>query len=210
MNLFSESGKKNRRVLFFFTLLIQSLSMNLFAQNDSARMVALRSSAPWRIEVEPTAFIGKGYSVLISRAVCANKSLSLGFYFFSIQLPTKANSRIFDHVDDSSTVRLKFEVAASARYHFQLTGKASGPYAGIFFGYETFRITRPSRTPLNTTNMFCTPQIGYEFYYYKQMLYINPSVRSVFEFSKTSDDAARTEEIKDFVFLPSISLGIRF
>jgi len=200
-----ETRRKFRGIVFGFLVLLQTLSMNSFAQSDTAK-----PAGAWRVEVEPSAFIGRGYSVLASRAVCAKRNLSLGLYFFSIQLPTKMNARIFDHVDDSSTVHLSFELAASARYHFSWNGRASGPYVGLFLGYETFKITRPSRADLNTTNMFCTPQIGYEFYYYRKLLYINPSIRTVFEFSKTTDDAARLEEIKDFVLLPSISLGVRF
>lgn len=205
MNQDSKPKKQIRVFAICFSLLLQITTTHLFAQSDSAKV-----AGPWRVEIEPTAFIGKGYSIFASRAVCAKRNLSLGLYFFSVELPTKLNSRVFDNVDDSSTVRLSYEFAASARYHFPLKGKVSGPYVGLFLGYETFRITRPNRAELNLSNMFCTPQLGYEFYYYKSLLYINPSVRTVFEFSKKTDNAARLEEIKDFVLLPSLSFGVRF
>lgn len=188
-----------------FALILQAFSVNLSGQTDSTK-----TAGAWRVELEPTAFISKGYSILASRAFGPKRNLSIGLYSYNIELPAKMNAKFFNFVDDSATIRLNFELALTARYHFPLKGKVSGPYVGLFVGYETFRITRPSATELNTANMFCTPQLGYEFYYFKQLLYINPSVRAVFEFAKTSDQPSRLEEIKDLVFLPSLSLGVRF
>jgi hypothetical protein len=205
MKKYSEKRNNYYGAVFCFVFFVQTVAINLAAQKDS-----VKTAGPWRVEVEPTAFIGKGYSVLASRAVGPQKDLSIGFYYFSVELPSKLNSRIFENVGDSATVRLTFETALTVRYHFRLKGKASGPYAGLFFGYETFKITTPGRADLGLSNMFCTPQLGYEFYYYKKLLYINPSVRSVFEFDRKTDNASRNETIKDHVFLPSLALGIRF
>jgi hypothetical protein len=200
-----KQGLKIATLLFVACLPL--FSNGLFGQGDTTNNVP---AGHWRVEVEPTAFVGRGFSILGSRTVTQKGNLSLGIYSFATTLPTSVNSKIFQNVDDTADIRLTFEVAATGRYIFPLPGRASGPYVGLFLGWETFKINRPGRAELITTNMFATPQIGYEFYYFKKMLYVNPCLRTVFEFSKGSNNSARIEEIKDFIFLPSVSLGVRF
>lgn len=188
----------------FFILLAFLSAAPLSAQDTTSK------AGPWRVEIEPTAYIGKGYSVLASHTIGKKRALSLGLYTFSVNLPDRINERIFENVTDSFDIRITFELAATARYKFALAGRESGPYIGMFIGWESFRLKHPLKKDLNTSNMFCTPQFGYEFYFYKKMLYINPSVRTVFEFARDTDDDARLEKIRDFILLPSLSVGIRF
>lgn len=198
---------RNRKTFFSaitFSVFFFLISISSHAQDS------VSTAGNWRVELEPAGYIGKGFSVLASRTVDHKKALSLGLYAFAVNLPERINSRIFENVTDSFDIRITFEIAASARYKFALAGRESGPYIGMFIGWENFLLKHPGKKDLNLSNMFCTPQLGYEFYYYKKMLYINPSLRTVFEFVRQSDDASRPEKIRDFVLLPSLSLGIRF
>lgn len=164
----------------------------------------------WRVELEPAAFIGKGYSLMVSHTIEKSRSFSLGLYTFKINLPEKMETRVFENISDSTDILLKFELALVSRYKFNLPKRPGGPWVGTFIGWESFDITHPSMSKLTLSNWFVTPQAGYEFYFFRSLLYINPSLRFVYEMGKKSSNDLRPEHIKDFVFLPSVSFGLHF
>lgn len=172
---------------------------------------------PFRIEAEPSAFIAHGYSLLASYGVNEDRSMSVGLYTLALDIPDFLKTKMFDSVATDDKLRMTFELAGSFRYKIPLfKNMESNPYVGIFIGYQTYKHTDfVSNNETKISNLFLTPQVGYEFYFFRQMLYFNPSFRLVYEFGKNSDysnplnlnDAG--PEIKDWVWLPSFSIGIR-
>lgn len=180
-------------------------------------LMAAKKDRPFRIETEPTSFVAKGWSFFGSYGIIKSRNLHLGLYSIASTLPSGINDRMFTNVTSADKIRLTFETAASVRYKIPyFLNTESNPYIGLFFGWETFQHTNNS-TGLKTkmSNFFLTPQVGYEIYVFRQMLYLNPSVRVVYEFGVESDyvnildPADEGPRILNWLWLPSVSIGVR-
>ena len=119
---------------------------------------------------------------------------------------------MFENVGgDTSDVRLGFQVALMARYNLKLFKEMeSNPYVGLIAGWEYFDIKQQYHPdPVRLTTYILTPYLGYEFYFYKQLLFLNPQLRGVVYLGAKSDTPARKEALSTFLFLPQVSIGIR-
>ncbi len=185
-----------------------------YSRNDTTILSV--TNKPFRIELEPTSYIAKGWSLFCSYGINEKRNLHLGLYTIASTLPSELNERMFSNVSEEDEIRLTFELATSVRYKipYNLKGETN-PYIGLFFGWETFRHTLgTNQEETKLSNFFLTPQIGCEIYIFRQMIYLNPSVRLVYEFGKKSDYSSANPrdsgpEIHDWLWLPSFSIGIR-
>lgn len=199
----------------FFTLLCLVFSIVGFGQNENLSQE--KKDHPFRLELEPTSYIAKGWSLLGSYAVDKERNLSFGLYTIASTLPSGLNRTMFWNVEDEDEIRLTFELATTVRYKIPyFLNTQSNPYIGLFFGWETFTHTQAANEQLtNLSNFFLTPQVGYEIYVFNERLYLNPSVRIVYEFARKTDfdnlgDLTNTGPIiRSFVWLPSFSIGVR-
>lgn len=171
-----------------------------------------------RLEVEPTAYLSKGWSLLGSYGITEDRNLSLGLYTQALEIPNFLKTAMFDGIDEEDELRMTFQLAATVRYKIPVFKNVeSNPYVGLFLGYQTYRHTDASTTQPVThfTNMFLTPQVGYEIYVFRQMVYLNPSFRVVYEFGRDSDYSNPADptdlgpRIKDWIWLPSFAIGVR-
>jgi len=175
-------------------------------------VVGQESTRKFRIEIEPAAFALKGVSGSILYNVSKTPNLSLGLFGASVDVPIFTRATMFKNVGgDTSDVRLGFQAALMARYNLKLFKEMeSNPYIGLIAGWEYFDIKQPyNPDPVRLTTYVLTPYFGYEFYFYKQMLFLNPQLRGVVYLGAKSDSPARTEKLSSFLFLPQISVGIR-
>jgi hypothetical protein len=195
-------------------ILVSAMISQTFARPDTTLSIMDR---PFRLEIEPTSYIAKGWSVFYSYGITKDRNLHIGLYTMASTLPSGLNERMFRNVTSEDKIRLKFEIATSIRYKISYNMKGeSNPYVGLFFGWEKFEHTNnSSQIQTKLSNYFLTPQIGYEIYIFHQQFYLNPSIRLVYEFGKKSDyvipqDAPDTEpEISNWLWLPSFSIGLR-
>jgi hypothetical protein len=196
------------------SIFVSAIIMQAFSRPDT---VLFETDKPFRIEIEPSSYIAKGWSLLASYGITKDNNLHVGVYTISSTLPSGLNERMFHNVTSNDKIRLTFEIASSIRYKIPYNMKGeSNPYIGLFFGWESFEHTAyQSQIITKLSNYFLTPQIGYEIYIYRQMVYLNPSIRIVYEFGKKSNyvilqDAPDAEpEISTWLWLPSFSIGIR-
>jgi hypothetical protein len=197
-----------------FYIFLSVFFTQVFSRQDTT---LFQCGKPFRIEIEPTSYIASGWSLLGSYGITKDRNLHVGIYTLASTLPSGLNVKMFHNVTRDDKIRLNFELATSIRYKipYNLKGN-SDPYIGLFFGWETFTHTNNvSQTETKLSNYFLTPQIGYEIYIYRQMIYLNPSIRVVYEFGKKSNyiapqDAPDVEpEISNWLWLPSFSVGIR-
>lgn len=200
---------------FLFTLICIIFSTFGISQSDSP--TSEKKDYPFRLEIEPTSYIAKGWSLLGSYAVDKERNLSFGLYTIASTLPSGLNRTMFWNAEEEDEIRLKFEAAATVRYKIPyFLNTQSNPYIGLFFGWEQFDYTQASTSNVTElSNFFLTPQIGYEIYVFKERLYLNPSVRIVYEFGRQSnfdnmgDITNSGPIIRSFVWLPSFSIGVR-
>lgn len=166
-----------------------------------------------KIEIEPASFFLRGAAGSVSYNITKDNNFALGAYAASVDVPVFPRARMFDNTvgEDTSDVRLGFQIALMARYRINVfKDLQSNPYVGLIAGWEYFDVTQPSTTgPVRLKTWLVTPYVGYEFYVLKKMLYINPQIRSVIYFGKGTDNPARSERIGNFLLLPQISLGVR-
>lgn len=167
----------------------------------------------FRLEIEPSSFAMRGVSGSIMYNITQDNKFSLGLYSASLDVPVWSREDMFDNVgEDTSDVRLGFEIALTARYRFDLFPEwESEPYVGLIAGWEYFDVTQPSfAESVRLSTFLITPYVGYEFYFFRQMLFINPQLRSVLYVGASSSDETRPEKMGTFFLLPQISLGVRF
>jgi hypothetical protein len=180
---------------------------HLIAQTDSIKDRDLR------IEVEPASFLFRGFSGGIYQNITKNNQLSLGLFTAFLDVPDPLRKTLFNNVgqSDTSHARLGFELAVNARYRFKLfPSRESNPYVGVILGWEYFDVSQPSIAGVNRLSTFIfTPYLGYELYFYKRMLYLNPQLRGVTYFGSKSSIENRPESLKSFGLLPQIGIGIR-
>ncbi len=191
-------------VTFLFLFFILGLSAFKSSAQDQTKK--------FRIEIEPAAFTLRGVSGSILYNVSKTPNLSLGLFGASVDVPLFTRANMFENVGgDTSDVRLGFQIALMARYNLKLFKEMeSNPYIGLIAGWEYFDIKQPYHPdPVRLTTYVFTPYIGYEFYFYKQMLFLNPQLRGVLYLGAQSDAPARKEALSSFLFLPQVSIGIR-
>jgi len=188
-------------------LLMLTVNLSAFSQKQGEP-----KDKNWRVEIEPVSFILKGVAGSIMYSVSEDKKFSVGLYGASLDIPDRLKSGIFENVgQDTSNVRLGFELAVMARYNVTIFKQwESNPYVGLILGWEYFDINQPSYTEdVKLSTYLVTPYVGYEFYIYRQMLYLNPQLRSVFYLGPTSSVPSRPEALKSYFILPQVALGIR-
>lgn len=198
-------------ITFFCSLFL--FNMVTYAQEP---VVEAKKDRDWSIEIEPSAFIFKGYGIQVTRNITKNNRLNIGLYSAALDIPNGAKERIFKNVTKETDIRLGFELALIARYKFKIGQKESTPYVGFYGGWEYFDISifQPNVNAhafnvKRISTIVAAPLIGYEIYFFKQMLYINPQLRGVFYLAPKSDKPDRTESIRPFFALPAVSLGIK-
>jgi len=193
-----------RRQLYFLLLLcIVAKAQDVIGQESTRK---------FKIELEPASFALKGVSGSVLYQPIPEKNFSVGLFAAAIDVPVFTRTNMFENVGgDTSDARLGFQIALMARYNLKLFKQMeSNPYVGLIAGWEYFDITQPYHPdPVRLTTYVLTPYLGYEFYFYKQMLFLNPQLRGVVYLGAKSDSPTRTEKLSSFLFLPQISVGIR-
>lgn len=198
----------------FSLLLFTVISVLVFSQTETTVDAYQK---PFRIAIEPTNFVAQGFSLFASYGITKDRNLHVGLYTLKSTLPDFLKTKIFNNVTSEDKIKLTFELATTFRYKipYNLKGE-SNPYIGVFVGWEKFEHTDATTQQLTSmSNFFITPQIGYEIYIFRQMIYLDPGVRLVYEFGRKSDYSNPSDtgdpgpEITNFVFLPSIAIGIR-
>ena len=194
-----------RRRQFYFLLLLLIFTTTQWVSGQE-------STRKFRIEIEPAAFALRGVSGSILYNVSKAPNLSLGLFGASVDVPIFTRANMFENVGgDTSDVRLGFQAALMARYNMKLFKEMeSNPYVGLIAGWEYFDIKQPYHPdPVRLTTYILTPYLGYEFYFYKQLLFLNLQLRGVVYLGAKSDTPARKEALSTFLFLPQVSIGIR-
>lgn len=163
-----------------------------------------------RLEIEPGLFFNNGRSVNGLYSVSNDNNFSVGLYMMATDIPLSIGKNMFDNLKDTSHLRVTKELAFNFRYRVKVFKKyESNPYVGLLLAWEEIKITNPNYDNLEVSTLIATPHIGFEIYLYKQMIYLNPQLRSAFYFNEKKTDETRTESLKPFLILPSISFGLR-
>lgn len=188
----------------------------LFGAFSSAPLHAQEQTIPredkdFRVEFEPASILLKGFAGSCTYNVTRWNDFNVGLYGASLTLPTWIQRNMFNNIGDTTDIRLGVELAVMARYKLNVfKTRESNPYVGMILGWEYFDISQPNASTVRITTGIATPYIGFEFYVYKQMLYINPQLRGVYYFGTQTSDTSRPETLVDCYLLPQVSLGVRF
>ncbi|MES2593097.1 MAG: hypothetical protein V4608_14535 [Bacteroidota bacterium] len=196
--------------LIVYALLCCSLIFLKTAHSQEVVKDDTKKDKDWGVEIEPSNFALRGYSVQINRNITKNNCLNIGLYTAALDVPLWAKKGMFLNLPDDADVRLGFQAALVVRYKFKIGQKESCPYVGLIGGWEYFDISHPSLPDMRITTIIATPYIGYEIYYFKQLLYINPQLRGVFYVDPQNNRPGRMETMKSAFLLPAVSLGIKF
>ena len=164
----------------------------------------------WGIELEPSNYVLRGYSIQINRNITKDNCLNIGVYSAALDVPLWAKKGMFLNLQDDADVRLGFQAALVVRYKFKIGQKESRPYVGLIGGWEYFDISHSTLPDMRITTFIATPYVGYEIYYFKQLLYINPQLRGVIFVDPQNNRPGRAETMKTAFLLPAFSLGIKF
>ena len=164
-----------------------------------------------KIETEPFLIFNKGLSLNVMYNLTKNNNFGIGIYLFASDVPNILANNMIKNFTDSSSMRVADEFSLNLRYRIKL-GKniESNPYVGIILGWESLDLQRSGYSNMTISTFFATPHIGYEFYVYKKMLYLNPQIRMAFYLGDKSTDETRPETLKTYLLLPSLSMGVRF
>ncbi len=199
-------------MISIFTRILSTLCFVFFvgAYSVAQEQTIPRDDKDFRVELEPSSWFLKGFAASCTYNLTKWNDFNAGVYFASSEIPKWVQVDMFNNVGDTTNIRLGMEFALMARYKLNLFKKAeSNPYVGIILGWEYFDIKQPNMEDLRITTGIATPYIGYEIYFYKQMLYLNPQLRGVYYFGSNSSDESRSEKIVGRYILPQLSLGIR-
>jgi hypothetical protein len=194
--------------LLFFTFFCSLFIFNKISFAQDVTDVP-KNDKDWRIEIEPSGFVLHGYSLQVTRNVTKDNRLNVGLYTTALNVPDWAKQGMFNHLSKDADVRLGFELAFVAHYKIKLGQKESNPYIGFIGGWEYFDISQEAVSNIRISAINLTPYIGYEIYFFKQMVYINPQLRGVFYVAPDSNTPARAESMKSVFLLPTISLGVK-
>ena len=164
-----------------------------------------------KIETEPFLIFNKGLSLNVMYNLTKNNNFGIGIYLFASDVPNILANNMINNFTDSSSMRVADEFSLNLRYRIKL-GKniESNPYVGIILGWESLNLQRTGYSDITLSTFFATPHIGYEFYVYKKMLYLNPQIRMAFYLGDKSTDETRPETLNTYLLLPSLSMGLRF
>ena len=163
-----------------------------------------------KLESEPALYFNMGRSLLGSYNITKDNNFSIGLYFMTTNVPESFANRLLTDVAENTSVRVTQEYALNFRYIFRIFKNIeSNPYVGLIAGWENIRLEKEGTETLDIGTLLMTPHIGYEFYVYKRMLFINPQFRTAFYFGGSKSDESRPEKINKYMILPSISLGLR-
>ena len=164
-----------------------------------------------KIETEPFLIFNKGLSLNVMYNLTKNNNFGIGIYLFASDVPNILANNMIKNFTDSSSMRVADEFSLNLRYRIKL-GKniESNPYVGIILGWESLNLQRTGYSDMTISTFFATPHIGYEFYVYKKMLYLNPQIRMAFYLGDKSSDETRPETLNTYLLLPSLSMGVRF
>jgi hypothetical protein len=164
-----------------------------------------------KIETEPFLIFNKGLSLNVMYNLTKNNNFGIGIYLFASDVPNILANNMIKNFTDSSSMRVADEFSLNLRYRIKL-GKniESNPYVGIILGWESLNLQRTGYSDMTLSTFFATPHIGYEFYVYKKMLYLNPQIRMAFYLGDKSSDETRPETLNTYLLLPSLSMGLRF
>lgn len=198
---------KLKSVFLFSAAMALALNTVCLSQTDEPK------DRNFRLEVEPGSFVLRGFGVAALYNLTEDNNLSAGVHFSMLDVPDWTKEMMFDNVSvDSSTVRLGFHGALMMRYRIKVFEKwESNPYVGLIAGYEYSDITQPGyANPVRISSFVATPYAGYEFYVFRQMIYINPQLRGAFYFGSKSSDSTRPEKMGTVLLLPQVSVGVRF
>lgn len=167
----------------------------------------------FKIELEPASFALRGFGLSGLYAITKDNKLNLGFHASMLDVPVWSRESMFTNVGgDTSSVRLGLHIGLMTRYKLEIFPDwESNPYIGLILAYEYFDINQPAYpSTLRLSTFVATPYVGYEVYFFKQMLFVNPQLRSVLYFGSSSSDELRPETMGKFFLLPQISIGVRF
>lgn len=164
----------------------------------------------FRIEIEPAPFLLKGYSIMLGYDITKDNSFSINLYSQAADVPEFAKAGFSGGVGDSTTVRMPFQLAINFRYKINAFKKwESNPVIGLITGWEYFNVSQPSDVePLKISTIMATSYMGFEWYLYKRMLYLNPQMRMVVYYGTKKSDETRPERLEAYI-LPQISLGVK-
>ena len=190
----------------FLLVFIGFLAFSSFGQDQTVP----RKDKDFRLELEPSSVLLRGFAASCTYNLTKWDDINAGVYFATSDIPGILKEDMFSDVDNTTDVRLGMEFALMTRFKLNMfKNKESNPYVGMILGWEYFDIKQPGQQKLRITTGIATPYIGYEIYFYKQMLYVNPQLRGVYYFGTKSDDSTRPETLVARYLLPQISLGIR-
>lgn len=195
---------KKKNFNFIFTLiliLVIGASKAQAQESDDVRR--------WRIEIEPISVLYKGFGGQVMYRVAKQHDFSVGLYAIALDVPKSLRKNMFENLDANTSARLGFEMAAVARYKVPLFDMESNPVVGAILGWEYFDFRDATKQDLRITTLIATPYLGYEFYLFKQMVYVNPQIRAVFYLGTETSDATRPEGLSSFFLLPTASIGVR-
>ena len=191
-------------------LLILLISL-VFAYCESvyAQSVTTTSDRDWQIEVEPSAFALKGFSIHVGRNLTRDNKLSTAFYALATDVPNALQQRIFQNTDEDDLLRVGLQVTLNTRYTLELLkGRQSNPFVGLVTGWEYFTLTHPDKDDLRVDVILLTPYLGWKVFLYKDLLYVNPQLRSVLYLNPQYSVANREETINKVFLLPQVSVGL--
>lgn len=172
---------------------------------------SLTKERNWFIEIEPSTFILKGYSIQVGKYLTKDKKLKTSFYSLATDVPESIQKNIFSNTVSEDIVRVGLQLALNTRYQIEvLKGRETNPYIGVVTGWQYFNIKNPAKEDLRVDAFLLTPYIGAEIYFYKNMLYVSPQIRAVTYLSPKYSVADRIETINSVFIMPQVSLGVRF
>ena len=194
-----------RNFILAIAIFIAGLGLG-YSQGDMTQ-----SEKPWRFELEPSSFLFKGFGLHIGRALTKDNKFSLAFYAAATNIPTGMQQRIFSNINDNDMTRVGLQLSLNARYKIEiLKGRETNPYIGLVTGWEYFNLTNPAKADLRVNVILLTPYVGGEIYLYKNILYLNPQLRSVTYINPQYSIENREETLKKVFLLPQVSVGFRF
>ncbi len=194
-----------------FSLLIKSILISNILLISSAFGQVNVDDNRLKIETEPFLIFNKGLSLNVMYNLTKNNNFGIGIYLFASDVPSILANNMVNNFTDSSSMRVADEFSINLRYRIKL-GKniESNPYVGIILGWESLDLQRSGYSNMTISTFFATPHIGYEFYVYKKMFYLNPQLRMAFYLGDKSSDKTRPESLNTYLLLPSLSMGVRF
>ena len=194
-----------------FSLLIKSILISNILLISSAFGQVTVDDNRLKIETEPFLIFNKGLSLNVMYNLTKNNNFGIGIYLFASDVPSILANNMINNFTDSSSMRVADEFSINLRYRIKL-GKniESNPYVGIILGWESLDLQRSGYSNMTISTFFATPHIGYEFYVYKKMFYLNPQLRMAFYLGDKSSDKTRPESLNTYLLLPSLSMGVRF